>query len=74
MNSNENYIDNSRRQYELFGNSIQTSPKELPQCEKTLLKHLICEMSKNGRYEEAFEMLCTTIDELQKRINDLEAK
>jgi len=83
-----NHIDNSKQQYQMYGNSVRTHetkteyrfpldyPKSdpIPQNEKILLRTLVSEMSKTGNFAEAMDIICETIEKLQERIKELEEK
>lgn len=76
MNSADRCLDNSKAQYQMYGNHVQVlvHPQGLPQNEKTLLRTLVSEMSRTGNFEEAMRLLCDTIEEMEKRIKELEEK
>jgi hypothetical protein len=69
-----NHIDNSKSQYQLYGNTVHLTSNEIPQNEKTLLRTLISDMSRSGKFEDAMNLICDTIEEMEKRIKELENK
>ncbi len=69
-----NHIDNNKAQYQMYGNSVHLTPNEIPQNEKTLLRTLISDMAKSGKIEDAMSLICDTIEEMEKRIKELENK
>jgi hypothetical protein len=77
MNSADRCLDNSKTQYQMYGNSVRLTPIEpqaLPQNEKLLTRELLADMAKSGKIEEAFDMIWEAIEGFNKRIKELEEK
>lgn len=81
LESQMNSVDNSRQQYQMYGNQVQLSCARkldfdaLTQTsDRPIVRHLIAEMSKSGNYIEAMDMLCETIEKMEVRIKELEEK
>jgi len=62
-----NHIDVNKQQIYMYGNSVQ-----LPQPEASLFRTLVTEMARSGKYDDAIKMLVDTIEEMEKRIKELE--
>lgn len=77
-----NSLDNSKAQYQMYGNHVRVEPvarkldfDPLSQTsDRPMIRQLIAEMSRSGRFDEAMDMLCETIEKMETRIKELEEK
>lgn len=64
-------IDVNKAQLQMYGN--QVIPEKMP-LDKTLFRTLLDEMAKSGRNEDAIRMIADMLEEMDKRIKELESK
>ena len=58
---------------EMYANTVRFQPEkpQIEQDEKTLLRTLIEELTKSGKYDDAIHMLLNTIEDMQKDIKEM---
>lgn len=64
-----NHLDINKAQFQMYGD--QCIYKQIDQDEKSLLRTLIEEMTRSGKYEDAIKKLLDTIEDMQKDIQEM---
>ena len=68
-----NPIDVNKAQVQAYGNQVVYT-QNLDQSEKSLMQSMLADMTKSGKTEEAFKIILDMIEDMEKRIRELEQK
>ena len=68
-----NSIDVNKAQVQAYGNQVVYT-QNLDQSEKSLMQSMLADMTKSGKTEEAFKIILDMIEDMEKRIRELEQK